>query len=70
LGFEVQQHPLKKSKRLRPKDLVSFLRGVSQGPKPTLSGGFVAAAMARAAASGLVQSDGRFLGPATFGVIV
>jgi hypothetical protein len=35
-----------------------------------LSGCFAAAGMARAAASGLARADGRFLGPATRGVIV
>jgi hypothetical protein len=35
-----------------------------------LSGHFAAAAMARAAASGLAHTDSRFLGPATCAVFV
>jgi hypothetical protein len=42
-----------------------FLVACRDAPELALSGGVDAARMARAAASGLQQADGRFLGPAT-----
>jgi hypothetical protein len=49
---------------------VRLLVACRDPPALALSGCLAAAAMVRAAASGLTRADGRFLGPATGGVIV
>jgi hypothetical protein len=56
--------------RATEESIFRFLVACRATPGLALSGGFAAARVARAAASGFEQTDSRFLGPATCGVII